>query len=431
MARARSRVSTEPGVLARVVADGAPERPVAQLVPQHVQHASPLFVEVGVEEMNRLVVLPADHRPLVTPRLGQVAVGVDQQLVVGLVAPLGVLAPDVLEVGGEPFVQPGLGPLAAGQQIAPPLVRQLVRDEAVDVVIQRGPLVEQRQIGQRGGAGVLHPAEDELGDGDLAVARVRIGQADLLGEVVDHRAGPGEAAARVGLPPRRREGIDVDAGLLGTVAQLHEGAHHQREEVRRLGQRQRVVPAGGSAIRDVGPLPQISIRQHEGPGGRRADHLGRELFDRLIEAGPKISSVVVLPLRPALRRAIRVAGVGADEVEPASWPAGVADGDLERLVLGRRLGQRHVQRLAVVHEGGGVLADGHLLDVELDGVEPDRRQPLAAGGDRQRGRSGEALGRQIDLPIQADVIEADRPVADEVRTCPRRCEGARGHGRAS
>ncbi len=350
---------------------------------------------------------------------------------VGLVAPLGVLAPDVLEVGGEPFVQPGLGPFPAGEQIAPPLVRQLVRDEAVDVVIERGPLVEERQIGQRGGAGVLHPAEDELGHGDLAVARVRVGQADLLGEVVDHGAGAGEAAARVGLASRRAEGIDVDAGLLGAVAKLCERADDEREQIGGLGQRERVVPAGGAAVGQVGPVAQITVRQHERPGGRRADHLGGELFDRLIEAGPEVAGVVVLPLRPALRRAIGVAGVGADEVEPAARPAGVADGDLERLVLGRRLRQRHVQRLAVVDEGGRVLADRHALDVELDGVEADRGQPLAAGGDGQRGRSGEALGRQIDLPLEADVLEADRPIADEVRARPRRCEGARGHGRAS
>ena len=122
--------------------------------------------------MDRLVVLPADDRPLVAPRLVEVAVGVDEQLEVGLVAPLGVLAPDVLEVGGEAFVEPGLGPLAAGQQIAPPLVRQLVRDQRLDVVIERGALVEQREVGQRRRGGVLHAAEDELGHGDLAVARM-------------------------------------------------------------------------------------------------------------------------------------------------------------------------------------------------------------------------------------------------------------------
>ena len=48
MARARSRVSTEPrACLRRVVRDRAPERVVAQLVPQHVQHAPALLVQVA------------------------------------------------------------------------------------------------------------------------------------------------------------------------------------------------------------------------------------------------------------------------------------------------------------------------------------------------------------------------------------------------
>jgi len=55
------------------------------------------------------------------------------------------LAPDVLEVGREALVEPALGPLAAGHEVAPPLVRQLVRDEAVDVVVERRALVDERQ----------------------------------------------------------------------------------------------------------------------------------------------------------------------------------------------------------------------------------------------------------------------------------------------
>ena len=198
-------------VFAGVVRDRAPERGVAQLVPQHVQDAPAFFVEVRVEQVDRLVVLSADDRTLVAPRLVQVAVGVDEQLEVGLVAALGVLAPDVLEVGREPFVQPGLGPLAAGEQVAPPLVGELVRHQAVDVVIERGALVEQHQVGQRRRGGVLHAAEDELGDRDLAVARVGVRHADALGEEVDHLGRAPEAAAGVVLAPGRDEVEDVDA----------------------------------------------------------------------------------------------------------------------------------------------------------------------------------------------------------------------------
>ena len=132
----------------------------------------------------------------------QVAIGVDQQLVVGLVTPLAVLAPDVLEVGGEAFVQPRLGPLAAGQQIAPPLVRQLVRDQAVDVVVERGPLVEQRMSVSVVALVFSMPPKMNSGTGS-GCTRVGVGDADLLREEVDHLLRPGEAAAGDRLPARQ------------------------------------------------------------------------------------------------------------------------------------------------------------------------------------------------------------------------------------
>ena len=151
--------------------------------------------------MNRLVVAATDDGAQVAPRLAEIGLGVGQQLDVGLVAPLGVLAPDVLEIGREPFVQPGLGPFAAGEQVAPPLVRQLVRHQAVDVVVQSGPLVEQHQIGEGRGGRVLHSTENEIGDGDLTVSAVGVGHADARGKIVDHLWRSPEAAARVGFTP--------------------------------------------------------------------------------------------------------------------------------------------------------------------------------------------------------------------------------------
>ena len=88
IARARSRVSTEPRACCGVELERAPEQVVAQLVAQHVQDAAALFVEVAVEDVDRLLVLPADHRPLVAARFVQVTLGVGEQLDVGLVAPL-------------------------------------------------------------------------------------------------------------------------------------------------------------------------------------------------------------------------------------------------------------------------------------------------------------------------------------------------------
>ena len=287
-AREIPRLDRPVRVLAGVEADRPPERGVAQLVPQHVEDASALLVEVRVEQVDRLLVLPADDGTLIAPGLVQVTLGVDQQLEVGLVASLGVLAPDVLEVRREALVQPRLGPLAAGQQVAPPLVGQLVRHQALDVVIDRGPLVEQHQIGQRRRGGVLHAAEDELGDGDLTVAGVGVGDADALREEVDHLGRAPEAAARVGLASGRNEVEDVDAGARRAVGDLHERAGRQRHQVGRLRELERVVPAHAIAGQ-LDPLAQHAVRQHEVARGRRADHLGREFLDRVIDARPVVT----------------------------------------------------------------------------------------------------------------------------------------------
>ena len=46
------------------------------------------------------------------------------------------------EVGGEPLVEPDVRPVLAGQEVAEPLVGQLVRDQAVGVCLEAGDLVD-------------------------------------------------------------------------------------------------------------------------------------------------------------------------------------------------------------------------------------------------------------------------------------------------
>jgi hypothetical protein len=53
-----------------------------------------------------------------------------------------------IKIGREPLVQPGMGPVFAGEQIAKPLVRQLMGHQAVAGKIEVGALVVQRQIGR-------------------------------------------------------------------------------------------------------------------------------------------------------------------------------------------------------------------------------------------------------------------------------------------
>ena len=97
---------------------------------------------------------------------------------------------------------------------------------------------------------------------------------------------------------------DVDAGARRAVGDLDERAGHQRHQVGRLRELERVVPAHALAGQ-LAALAQDAVRQHEVARRRRADHLGRELLDRVIDAGPVVARVVVLPLRPALQGGAR------------------------------------------------------------------------------------------------------------------------------
>ena len=52
-----------------------------------------------------------------------------------------MLGEERVEVRGEPLVEPEVGPVVAGQEVAEPLVRQLVRHQAVGVALQGLDLV--------------------------------------------------------------------------------------------------------------------------------------------------------------------------------------------------------------------------------------------------------------------------------------------------
>ena len=208
------------------------------------KHAAALFVEMAVEKIDGLLELTAHDGALVFARLVEIAVEIAEQIDVGLVAAARVGSPDVLEIGGEAFVQPRLGPFAAGHEVAPPLVGQLVRDEVVHVLVEGGAFVEHGLDRECGGGGVFHAAEDEIRDEDLAVALEGVGHADGLREEVDELRRGSEAAPQVGLSALGPVVVHVDAGFLGAILDLDELPAHQGHQVRRMREVQGVVPLG-------------------------------------------------------------------------------------------------------------------------------------------------------------------------------------------
>src|SRR6059036_2551958 len=97
-----------------------------------------------------------------------------------------VFPPQDLEVRGEGFVQPDVTPRPAGEEIAEPLMGELVGEEPPWPVVLVRLLVREAVLGQGRHRRVLHAADDELGDADLRIPWPRILLARDFGEVADH-----------------------------------------------------------------------------------------------------------------------------------------------------------------------------------------------------------------------------------------------------
>ena len=100
-----------------------------------------------------------------------------------------MLVPHRLEIGGKTFVEPDVSPGAAGQVIAKPLMRQLVRFQTVAGIVQLGAGIVNHVVGLRGGADVLHAAT-EVTSHRLRVFCIRVLQTCLFGKELDHLRQP-------------------------------------------------------------------------------------------------------------------------------------------------------------------------------------------------------------------------------------------------
>ena len=170
-----------------VVPDRSPEPRVAEFAAQHVQHGRALLIEVTVENFDRIAIAIVDDRPPVAIRVFfQVGRDALEDVVEVLVVAQIRFAPNRFEERGEAFVEPRVRPVAAGQQIAEPLVRQLVRNQRIARKIEMGARIVQGAVGLRRRRRILHAAENEIADGDLRVARVRIRRAGAFLERLDH-----------------------------------------------------------------------------------------------------------------------------------------------------------------------------------------------------------------------------------------------------
>src|SRR5437867_9723133 len=98
-----------------------------------------------------------------------------------LVAPVNALVPaqvvlfvKIGKEGGEAFIQPNVPPVLASDEVAKPLVRKLVSNEACRIDIKARPLVVERVLRQGSCRGVFHSTVAEVENTDLVVLRPRV-----------------------------------------------------------------------------------------------------------------------------------------------------------------------------------------------------------------------------------------------------------------
>ena len=90
----------------------------------------------------------AAHDGIGVVRLIEDGVGITAHLVEKSVAPVFMTGVKRVVVGGKTFVQPEMRPILARHEVAKPLMRQLVRDEAGAVAEILTGVAEERAVGE-------------------------------------------------------------------------------------------------------------------------------------------------------------------------------------------------------------------------------------------------------------------------------------------
>src|SRR6188474_337577 len=106
---------------------------------------------------------------------------------------------------GKTLVEPGVRPVATRDVVTEPLVRQLVRHQITGADVEGCALVQHDVLVQRGGGGVLHPAENEIAHHGLRVARPWKVDTEALGKQLQHARRFTQATRRVSSLPDRHQ----------------------------------------------------------------------------------------------------------------------------------------------------------------------------------------------------------------------------------
>ncbi len=248
--------------------------------------------------------------------------------VIGLIFAEVRFRPHCFQERGKSFIEPDVAPVFAGDEIAEPLVAELVRDQVVFAgeVLQSEFGMNEGFAGVGGGARILHAAGDEIIHHDLRVFFPGIVHAECLAEEFHH----GRSASIV-------DGEAVAATLWCVIGHgntapglfhLIEFAGDDGDQVGRAGDRFFPIP-GFQTLAGVADADKFSVRNGD-PGSRNSeDCFGREAIIGIVVRRQVVMGVFRFALRPDLTGTVRIVLVRQNEIHSLRRLAFVANGDVE------------------------------------------------------------------------------------------------------
>ena len=315
-------------------------------------------------------------------------------------------------IGGKALVEPEMAPVAAGDEVAEPLVGDFMGIEATAAPEVLGSVGKKGAGGQGRQAGIFH-APPHVVDGTGVVILVpRVGNPDLPFKVIEDLNGVAEGVGELVLLGGWY--VKGHGQLPVCVLHLDEVSGKKGYEVVDVDLVLKPVERNEARFLVLLLGEQASIGEGLHALRNPADHLGGELLVGVVVARKPVLVVLRFALGPELGIAGRVSHLGGAEVETLLRSGVVGDGDAG--VFSGRDGIPEGDLKVGVGGLGSLngMGGGNLPDVQTGGVEVPLLEGLGDGSEvENRGGFEGALlevGGDVDLEV-CDIHKTIRGVA--------------------
>ena len=354
------------------------------------------------------VVFAVDHRSGVTAAAGE-ALTVAVKAVAHLIETILVAGEQVRVIRGKSLVEPDMAPVLAGDEVAEPLVRQLVSHQPLAAADVFRLIAEQRGGVERGLTGVFHAAPVEVLHANLVVLRPRIRHADFLFKKLHARLRVAERVGGVGEVGRR--GPERHRQVAVLLLDALEVTGDKRDEV--VDVRLVLTPLDDAQARvgidGIADFPAIGQNDHR--LGHAAGHGGGEKLVGRVKAREPVPRLDRFALRPDMRVAGVVAHFRCAEVEALFRLGLVGDGELGLLARRDRIGEGDDQRAVGVLPSGDLrTAGGDITDLEVVRVEAQLTKRLEDRPEGERGGAGNAAILEVRRDVEVELLDVHSAV---------------------